>query len=117
MALIPVGKGGSDRDYFRVAAAGRPPAVLMRYGRMYEENEVYAAVASFLRGIGVTVPAIYGHDPERRLILMEDLGDEDLYRAPRRPVGHPPRPLREDPCAGRETARISPGSPAYRISA
>ena len=51
----------------------------MRYGRMYEENDRYAAVASFLRGIGVTVPAIYGHDPERRLILMEDLGDRDLY--------------------------------------
>ena len=33
----------------------------------------------FYGGIGVTVPAIYGHDPERRLILMEDLGDRDLY--------------------------------------
>ena len=75
----PVSKGGSDRAYFRVAAAGRAPAVLMRYGRMYEENDLYAAVASFLRGIDVRVPAIYGHDPERRLILMEDLGDTDLY--------------------------------------
>ena len=51
----------------------------MRYGRMYEENDGYAAVAGFLREIGVSVPAIYGHDPERRLILMEDLGDADLY--------------------------------------
>jgi len=78
--LAPVGKGGSDRNYFRVSAADRnPSAVLMRYGRMYEENDLYAAVASFLRGIGVTVPAIYGHDPEQRLILMEDLGNRDLY--------------------------------------
>jgi len=77
--LAPVGKGGSDRNYFRVSAAGGKPVILMRYGRMYEENDLYAAVASFLRGIGVTVPAIYGHDPERRLILMEDLGDRDLY--------------------------------------
>jgi aminoglycoside/choline kinase family phosphotransferase len=76
--LTPVGKGGSDRDYFRVAVI-RSPAVLMRYGRMYEENDGYAAVADFLRGIGVAVPAIYGHDPEKRLILMEDLGDGDLY--------------------------------------
>jgi len=51
----------------------------MHYGRMYEENEGYAAVAAFLWGIGVTVPAIQGHDPERRLILMEDLGNTDLY--------------------------------------
>jgi aminoglycoside/choline kinase family phosphotransferase len=77
--LSQVGKGGSDRSYFRVSAAGVRPVILMRYGRMYEENDLYAAVASFLRGIGVTVPAIYGHDPERRLILMEDLGDTDLY--------------------------------------
>ena len=76
--MSPIGKGGSDRDYFRVAAGGRP-AVLMRYGTMYAENDGYAAVAGFLRGIGVTVPAIYGHDPEMRLILMEDLGDGDLY--------------------------------------
>jgi aminoglycoside/choline kinase family phosphotransferase len=77
--LAPVGNGGSDRNYFRVSAAGGRPVILMRYGRMYEENDLYGAVASFLRGIGVTVPAIYGHDPERRLILMEDLGDRDLY--------------------------------------
>ncbi|MDO9228855.1 MAG: phosphotransferase, partial [Syntrophales bacterium] len=79
VGLAQVGKGGSDRNYFRVSAAGGRPVILMRYGRMYEENDLYAAVASFLRGIGVTVPAIYGHDPERRLILMEDLGDRDLY--------------------------------------
>jgi len=77
--MVPVGKGGSDRTYFRVVAAGRAPAVLMHYGRMYEENDGYAAVAAFLLGIGVTVPAIWGHDPGRRLILMEDLGDTDLY--------------------------------------
>jgi aminoglycoside/choline kinase family phosphotransferase len=77
--LAQVGKGGSDRSYFRVSPSGGRPVILMRYGRMYEENDLYAEVASFLRGIGVTVPAIYGHDPERRLILMEDLGDRDLY--------------------------------------
>ncbi|MCE5264837.1 MAG: phosphotransferase [Deltaproteobacteria bacterium] len=76
--MSPIGKGGSDRDYYRVSAGGRP-AVLMRYGRMYAENDGYASVANFLQGIGVTVPAIYGHDPEKRLILMEDLGDGDLY--------------------------------------
>jgi aminoglycoside/choline kinase family phosphotransferase/choline kinase len=77
--MTPIGKGGSDRAYFRIAPAGRTPVILMRYGRIYEENDGYAAVAFFLRGIGVTVPAIYGHDAERRLILMEDLGDRDLY--------------------------------------
>jgi aminoglycoside/choline kinase family phosphotransferase len=90
MELTPVGKGGSDRDYFRVAAAGRATVVLMRYGRMYEENDGYASVADFLKRIGVSVPAIHGHDPLRRLIVMEDLGDTDLYAlrgAPGRSAG------------------------------
>ena len=77
--LVPVGRGGSDRDYFRVTAAGRDPLILMRYGRLREENTAYAAIAVFLRGIGVAVPEILGHDPERGLLLMEDLGDEDLF--------------------------------------
>lgn len=78
LELSPIGKGGSDRSYHRISGAGERPVILMRYGRMTEENGLYAAIASFLRGISVTVPAICGHDPERRLILMEDLGERDL---------------------------------------
>ncbi len=77
--MTPVGKGGSDRSYFRISVSSETSSILMRYGRMYEENDLYADIASFLRGIGVTVPTIFGHDPEKRLILMEDLGDRDLY--------------------------------------
>ena len=54
--LAPVGHGGSDRDYFRVTIPGRDPFILMRYGRLREENNIYAAIAGFLRGIGVAVP-------------------------------------------------------------
>ncbi|MBU4073847.1 MAG: phosphotransferase [Proteobacteria bacterium] len=79
VALVPVSRGGSDRDFFRVGVPGRGPAILMRYGRLREENQFYAAIAGFLREIGVAVPAICDHDPERGLILMEDLGDEDLF--------------------------------------
>ena len=77
--LVPVGRGGSDRDYFRVAIPGRDSFILMRYGRLREENNFYAAIAGFLREIGVAVPAILGHDPDRGLLVMEDLGDEDLF--------------------------------------
>jgi aminoglycoside/choline kinase family phosphotransferase/dTDP-glucose pyrophosphorylase len=79
MTLFPVGEGGSDRDYFRVTSPGRDPFILTRYGRLREENNYYAAIAGFLRGIGVPVPQVLGHDPERGLLLMEDLGDEDLF--------------------------------------
>ena len=79
ITLAPVGRGGSDRDYFRGTVAGRDPFILMRYGRLREENNYYAEIARFLREIGVAVPAVIGHDPERGLLIMEDLGDEDLY--------------------------------------
>ncbi|MBU0575235.1 MAG: phosphotransferase [Proteobacteria bacterium] len=79
LTLVPVSRGGSDRDFFRVGVPGRGPAILMRYGRLREENQFYAAIAGFLREIGVAVPEICDHDPERGLILMEDLGDEDLF--------------------------------------
>jgi len=79
IALDRIGKGGSDRSYFRVTGAGMTSSILMQYGRMYRENELYEAVASSLRKADIAVPAIFGHDPERRLILMEDLGDVDLH--------------------------------------
>jgi aminoglycoside/choline kinase family phosphotransferase len=79
LEMSATGKGGSDRAYFRVAAPGRPSVILMRYGEMYAENDLYVPVASFLRAIGVSIPAIHSHDPGRRLILIEDLGDADLY--------------------------------------
>jgi len=79
IVLTPVGRGGSDRDYYRVAACGRDPVILMRYGRLREENNYYAGIAGFLREIGVAVPPLLGHDSERGLLLMEDLGDMDLF--------------------------------------
>lgn len=78
--LDPVGRGGSDRDYFRFAAGGgRDSLIFMRYVRSREENNFYAEIAGFLRGSGVAVPAILGHAPDRGLLVMEDLGAEDLY--------------------------------------
>lgn len=77
--LIPVGRGGSDRDYFRVSCPGHAPAILMRYNRVREENNYYAKIAGFLSQIGVAVPALLGHDPARGLLMMEDLGDGDLF--------------------------------------
>ncbi len=79
LTLAPVGRGGSDRDYFRGTVSGRDPFILMRYGRLREENNYYAGIARFLREIGVAVPAVIGHDPERGLLIMEDLGDVDLF--------------------------------------
>jgi hypothetical protein len=51
----------------------------MHYDRDRRENNYYAAQAEFLRGIGVSVPQIFHHDPDGGVILMEDLGECDLW--------------------------------------
>ena len=79
ISLVPVGRGGSNRDYFRVATPGRDSLLFMRYGRSREENNYYAEIAGFLREIGIAVPSILGHAPDRGLLAMEDLGAEDLF--------------------------------------
>jgi aminoglycoside/choline kinase family phosphotransferase len=79
IALVPVGRGGSDRDFFHIDSPGGGSAILMHYGRLREENNYYAGIAGFLRQIGVAVPTLLGHDSERGLLLMEDLGNENLF--------------------------------------
>jgi aminoglycoside/choline kinase family phosphotransferase len=72
-------RGGSDRVFYRVFPDDRPSTVFMHYSPERRENNYYAAIAEFLRGIGVSVPRIIRHDPARFLILMEDLGDVSLW--------------------------------------
>ena len=76
MEAIP--GGGSDRAFTRCTTGDRT-FVLMQYGVEREENALSVPVGRFLAGIGVRVPVIMGHDPTRRLVLMEDLGETDLW--------------------------------------
>ena len=76
--LTPVVKGGSDRAFYRVTCdAGL--FICMRYDPARIENNYYADIARFLHEIGLHVPNLIGYDPERYFILMEDLGEKDLW--------------------------------------
>ncbi len=77
--LDPLFGGGSNRSYWRVRYGGDRTAVLMQYQSEPAENRCHAAIASFLQGIGVAVPRTIQHDAARRRIVMEDLGDRDLW--------------------------------------
>jgi len=77
--LALVFQGGSDRLFYRVQADGGTSFVLMHYSPERKENNCYAAIAEFLRGIDVTVPAVIRRDPAAHFILMEDLGETDLW--------------------------------------
>ncbi|HOF04997.1 MAG TPA: phosphotransferase [Syntrophales bacterium] len=77
--LVPITRGGSDRRFYRVLLPAGRTFLFMAYGRSQEENACWAGIAAFLAELDVPVPAVYGHDPERGLVVMEDLGDRDLW--------------------------------------
>ena len=77
--ISPFGRRGSDRKFFRLKWNQRDSAILVQYDPKRVENRYYAGIATFLREIGVPVPRIISHDPARCLIVIEDLGDMDLW--------------------------------------
>jgi len=77
--LRPLEGRGSDRTFFRVKWNGGNSAILVHYDPKRLENTYYADIAMFLRNIQVPVPGLILHDPTDSLIIMEDLGDEDLW--------------------------------------
>jgi len=91
-AVTALKKGGSGRKYYRIRFRGGFSVILVQYTQEQSENAHYVKIAKFLDETGVRVPRIHFHEPESGLILMEDLGEEDLcsYRqspwAVRRPL-------------------------------
>jgi aminoglycoside/choline kinase family phosphotransferase len=77
--IAPLAKGGSDRTFRRIRFSDAPSLIFMHYNPGREENRHYAAIAGFLRELDIAVPRIFHSDPERCLMLMEDLGDADLW--------------------------------------
>jgi aminoglycoside/choline kinase family phosphotransferase len=79
LEIIPIARGGSARSFYRVCCGNLTICIFMHYDRDRRENNYYAAQAGFLRGIGVSVPQIFHHDAAGGVILMEDLGECDLW--------------------------------------
>ena len=79
--LDPLAGRGSDRIYFRLTWNHTASAILVHYDPKRIENVFHADIATFLRDINVPVPRVFRHDPAACLILMEDLGETDLWSA------------------------------------
>lgn len=77
--LFPLEGRGSDRTFSRLKWNQKDSAILIHYDPNRLENKFYADIATFLHGIEVPVPRLIRHDPNRCLIIMEDLGDKDLW--------------------------------------
>ncbi len=76
---MPVARGGSIRSFHRIRYGDNGSVIFMHYDRGLAENNYYAAIAGFLRQIDIPVPHIMAHDPAKGFIVMEDLGDADLW--------------------------------------
>ncbi len=70
---------GSDRVFYRIRWNGTDSAILIHYDPKRIENAYYADIAIFLSSLEVPVPKVILHDPARCIILIEDLGDTDLW--------------------------------------
>ncbi|HEX8312590.1 MAG TPA: phosphotransferase [Chthoniobacteraceae bacterium] len=79
IVVVPLEKGGSDRNFYRIGVSDHHSLILAKYGQQRDENRHYVAIARFLAEVGVRVPEIYFHEESEGLIWMEDLGDQDLW--------------------------------------
>jgi len=70
---------GSDRTFFRLRWNQKDSVILIHYDPKRVENTYYTDIAKFLLRIGIAVPRVIRHDPARCLIIMEDLGETDLW--------------------------------------
>lgn len=77
--LTAILKGGSDRSFHRAQNAENLSCIVMHYSKDKEENHYYVEIGSFLKDLGIPVPEILDHDPEKRVVWLEDLGAVDLY--------------------------------------
>jgi aminoglycoside/choline kinase family phosphotransferase len=77
--LSPFERRGSDRTFFRLKWNHKNSAILIHYDPKRIENTYYADIAAFLSNINVPVPRLIHHDHTHCLIIMEDLGDMDLW--------------------------------------
>ncbi len=77
--ILPLKIRGSDRRFFRVEWNGGGSAILIHYDPKRVENTLHAGIAAFLSEIHVPVPRVLRHDPGAGLLLLEDLGNMDLW--------------------------------------
>jgi aminoglycoside/choline kinase family phosphotransferase len=77
--VSPLEGRGSDRTFFRIKWNRKNSAILVHYDPKRVENTYYAQIAAFLREIDIPAPRLIRHDPAACLIIIEDLGDSDLW--------------------------------------
>ena len=78
-SLEPIKKGGSDRQFFRVSLPHGDSFIFMHHGDEVAENAHWSGINKFMASLNINVPRIIIQDVPRHFILLEDLGDVDLW--------------------------------------
>lgn len=81
LELSALSRRGSERNFYRASVSGKTgqSVIIVNYSPEREENNYYAALARFLKSIGVAVPEILADDENLHLTVMQDLGGSDLW--------------------------------------
>jgi len=77
--LAPIKKGGSDRSFIRVFLPDKTSFIFMHYGDEVAENTRWADINKFMASLDIHVPRMIARDESLHFILLEDLGDVDLW--------------------------------------
>jgi len=72
-------KGGSGRRFHRVAKPDGSTAMLCIYDDARAENLLYGRLGHALFAAGLNVPQVLAEDTDAGVLLLEDLGDTDLW--------------------------------------
>jgi len=85
VTLEPIKRGASGRTIVRVKTPGRDPFIGIHWTDERPDNDNFLPVAHFLKKARLRVPEILHENAKRRVALVEDLGDVDLYSLRGRP--------------------------------
>ena len=85
VTLEPIKRGASGRTIVRVKTPGRDPFIGIHWTDERPDNDHFLPVAHFLKKARLRVPEILHENAKRRVALVEDLGDVDLYSLRDRP--------------------------------
>jgi len=77
--LVPFDGRGSDRSYYRLRWNETQSAVLAHYSPARLENASFADIGRFLESIDIPTARILGHEPGGCFLVIQDLGDVDLW--------------------------------------
>jgi aminoglycoside/choline kinase family phosphotransferase len=78
VSMTPIKKGASGRTVARVQSVGRDPFIGIHWKPERPDSENFVPVGRFLKKCKLNVPEIFYENRNKRVALVQDLGDVDL---------------------------------------